>query len=79
MRKNGEPAAKDKFSSILLGSLGVVMGLLLCGLPLFSLYSSGFLIPSANASRPTLSLPTATAPFSHRPQVQPTPKFPQPL
>ena len=63
MRKNGEPAAKDKFSSILLGSLGVVMGLLLCGLPLFLLYSSGFLIPSANASRPTLALPTATAPF----------------
>jgi tetratricopeptide (TPR) repeat protein len=61
----GEELTKTgKFNPILLSVLGVIAGLLLCGLPLFWLNSSGLLTSSSIESSPSLVMPSATVPIS---------------
>ena len=62
IRKKGEPTNRNLFNPVLLGVLGVITGILLCGLPLFWLYSRDLLIPPAFGNNPTLALPSATQP-----------------
>jgi tetratricopeptide (TPR) repeat protein len=61
----GEESTKTgKFNPVLLSVLGVIAGLLLCGLPLFWLYSSGFLFPASIENSPSLVTPSTTTPVS---------------